>query len=230
MLCMASFTGRAQSLWTSAEMKFGIAKGLNGSVEGEWRTKDNFSGTDRFAGSAGLSYKFCPYFSIGGGYTYIHKHVDSRTTKKGNIISDYWQPRHRTVFDLTGSYKWGRFSLSLRERYQFTHRVGMSVAKYDGDDGSAKADEIIDAENKHVLRSRLKADYNIRKSGFNPFASVEVYNNLSDFSYKKLRLTAGTDYKINKHNSLTAFYRYISGSDDDDRNGHVIGVGYRFKF
>lgn len=229
-LCMAAPVLRGQSLWTSAEMKFGMAKGLSGYVEGEFRTTDGLDGTERWAASAGLDYKLYRWLKMSAGYTYIHRHVESRVTKKGNIVSDYWQPRHRASFALTGSCSWNRFTFSLRERYQYTYRTEQTVSKWDGDDGSAKADELIEAKSRHVLRSRLKAEYNIRKSGFMPFASCELYNSLSDgFATEKTRWTVGTDYKFNKRHSISAFYRYIDRSDDDDTNGHVIGIGYSFK-
>lgn len=88
---------------------------------------------------------------------------------------------------------------------------------------------MIEASHKHVLRSRLKAEYNIRMSGFTPFASCELYNSLSGFTHEKTRWTVGTDYRFNKRHSVSAFYRYIDRSDDDDTGGHVIGVGYSFK-
>lgn len=228
-VCMAAPTLRAQSLWTSAEMKFGMAKGLSGYVEGEYRTADGMNGTERWAASAGLDYKLCRWLKMSAGYTYIHRHVESRMTKKGNVVADYWQPRHRASFALIGSYSWNRLTFSLRERYQYTYRTEQTVPKWDGDDGSAKADELVEASHRHVLRSRLKAEYNIRRSGFTPFASCELYNSLSGFSYEKTRWTVGTDYKISRHHSVSVFYRYIDRSDDDDTNGHVIGVGYSFR-
>lgn len=226
---MAACNAHGQSLWTSAEMKAGFAKGLNAYVEGEYRTKDNLDGSDRWAASAGLDYKLCPWLKLSAGYTYIYQHTDSKTTKKGNIVSDYWQPRHRLAFAVTGSYKWNRFTFSLRERYQYTHRPSKWVAKYDGDDGEAKDDEYIKAKDKHALRSRLQIDYDIRKSGFTPFVSAEIYNDLNGFTYDKVRWTAGTEYKINKHHSVNVFYRYIDNVDDDDSYSHVIGVGYQYK-
>lgn len=229
VICTAASCLRAQSLWTSAEMKFGMAKGLSGYAEGEYRTADELDATERWAASAGLNYKLWNWLKMSAGYTYIHRHVESRTTKKGNIVSDYWQPRHRVSFALTGSYSWNRFTFSLRERYQYTYNTAQTVAKWDGDDGSAKSDEVIEAKGKHVLRSRLKAEYNIRKSGFTPFATIELYNSLNGFTYEKTRWTLGTDYKFNKRHSISAFYRYIDRSDDDDANSHVIGIGYSFK-
>lgn len=228
-LCMAAPLLRAQGLWTAAEMKFGMAKGLSGHVGGEFRTADGLDGTERWAASAGMDYKLSRWLKMSAEYKYIHRHVESRVTKKGNIVSDYWQPRHRASFALTGSYSWNRFTFSLRERYQYTYRTEQTAAKRDGDDGSAKADELIEASHRHVLRSRLKAEYNIRKSGFTPFASCELYNSLSGFTYEKTRWTVGTDYKFSKRHSVSAFYRYIDRNDDDDTGGHVIGVGYSFK-
>lgn len=227
--CMGASTLWGQSLWTSAEMKFGMAKGLSGYVEGEFRTANRLDGPERWAASMGLDYKLYKWLKMSVGYTYIHKHIESRVTKKGNIVSDYWQPRHRASFTLTGSYSWNHFTFSLRERYQYTYRTEQVVPKWDGDDGSAKEDELIEASHKHVLRSRLKVEYDIRKSGFTPFASCEVYNSLSGFTYEKTRWTVGSDYKFNKRHSINMFYRYIDRSDDDDTNGHVIGVGYSFK-
>lgn len=229
VLCIEGPLLQAQSLWTSAEMKAKIANGLSGYVEGEFRTTDGLGGTERWAASAGLNYNICSWLKMSAGYTYIHRHVDGRITKKGNIVSDYWQPRHRASFSLTGNYSWNRFTFSLRERYQYTYRTEQSVPKWDGDDGSEKQNELIEASHKHVLRSRLKVEYNIRKSGFTPFASFELYNSLSDFQCEKSRWTVGTDYAFNKRHSISAFYRYIDRSDDDDANGHVIGVGYSFK-
>ena len=79
-LCMGAPVLRAQGLWTSAGMKFGLAKGLSGYVEGEFRTADGLDGTERWAASAGLDYKLWSWLKMSAGYTYIHKHVESRIT------------------------------------------------------------------------------------------------------------------------------------------------------
>lgn len=229
LLCLTAAAAQAQSLWTSATMDFNVTKNLDGYIEGEYRTGDGLSGTERWTAGLGLDYKLCPYLKIGASYKFIDRHTDSRTTKKGNIVDSYWQPRHRFSLDATGSYKFGRLKLSLRERYQFTHQTEQTVAKYDGDDGSRKSDEVIEAKDRQVLRSRLKAEYNIRKCAFTPFASAEIYNSLTDgFATEKTRLTIGTDIAIAKKHTLTVFYRYVDSHDDDDASLHVIGVGYKF--
>lgn len=231
MLTLALTTTRAQAIWSSAAAEFDITKKLSGNVEGEYRTTDKLSSTDRWSLSAGLDYKFCRYFKLGASYTFIDAHADSRTTSKGNIVSSYWQPRHRIAIDATGSYRLGNLKLSLRERYQFTHHTEQSVAKYDGDDGSRKSDELIEAKDKHILRSRLKADLDIDKSIFTPFASFEIYNSLTDgFSTEQLRYTIGTELSLSKHHELSLFYRFVNDRGDNDENLNVIGIGYKYKF
>lgn len=207
-----------------------MVKGLTGGVEGEYRTQDGLTGTERWTAAAGLDYKPFNWLKVSAEYKYIQRHVESRTTKKGNVISDYWQPRHRAAFSLTGIYRWSRFTFSLRERYQYTYHTAQSVAKWDGDDGSAKADEQVEAKSKHILRSRLGVEYNIRKSRFTPFASCEQYNSLSSgFARDKTRWTLGTDCKLCKKHSLSVFYRYVDTADEDESAGNVIGVGYKYK-
>lgn len=229
MLCVTVSALQAQSLWTSAEMKMKVTKGLNAFVEGEFRTHDGMESVERWSGTVGLDYKISKYLKATAGYTYIHQQTETETTKKSNIIPPYWQPKHRASFALTGNYDWNRFSFSLRERYQYTYRTEQSVPKFDSDGVTPKNDELIEAKHKHVLRSRLEVEYNIPKCKFTPYVSCEVYNVLNGFDTEKTRWTAGTSYKLNKKHSLDVYYRYIDESDGDEDGGHVIGIGYKFK-
>lgn len=221
---------RAQSLWTSVEMNKKLGKGLNAFVEGEYRTHDGFASTERWSGTIGLDYKALPFLKLTGGYTYIHQRTEQEVTKKGNIIPPYWQPKHRAFFAMTGNYEWKRFTFALRERYQYTYRTEQYVSKFDEDGVTPKDDEWVESKGKHVLRSRLEVEYNIKKSRFKPFASYEIYNSLSDgFAVDKARYTIGADYKFNRTHSVNLFYRYIDKADDDEASGHIIGIGYKFK-
>jgi opacity protein-like surface antigen len=230
LLSVCSVAVQAQSLWTSAEFKAKLGKSFGTFAEVGYRTTDGMDDAQRIDASLGLDYKIVKPLKIAADYTYIHQHQEAGVTSRGNIIPSYWQPRHRFDFDVTGTLKLNRISLSLRERYQLTHRAEKSVAKYESDGVTRKDDELIEGKTTHILRSRLQADYDIKNCDFTPFVSVEVYNSLSDgFSYDKSRFTAGCEYKINRHNSLSLYYRYINRNDDDERSGHVIGVAYKFK-
>lgn len=120
----------------------------------------------------------------------------------------------------------------MRESYQFTQRIGKWIPKYASDGITPKDDEWIASKSKHMLRSRVECEYDIRKSRFTPGLSIELYDNLSDrFAVEKIRYTAGCSYKVNKHNAIELFYRYIQipSAKDSGEGGHVIGIGYLFK-
>ena len=155
---------------------------------------------------------------------YNHKHT-------------YWRNRHRTSFSLNGVYKPNkRWEFALREMVQYSHfcEASTTTDKYrlDDDDNLAlKSSERKDysGKDKVALRSRLTAQYDIRHCLFDPYAQVEYGCGLNYYT-SKWRFTVGTDYKLNKQNKLTLFYRYQTENDDDEPNGHIIGLGYGFKF
>ncbi len=220
-------------VWLSAGVKKRVLPELDASVEGEFRTRDGLSDVDRWSLAAGLAYRICPYLKVDAGYTFIDSNREGGLTGSGNnYYNDYWSARHRITASLTGRYVWNRLEFSLRERYQYTHRTATSVHKYNASsDVQKKNDKQVAAKSTSVLRSRLQVEWNIRKSPFSPYVSCELYHDMSDgWSLAKTRWTVGTGYKINKRHSLDVFYRYQNRADEDEQDGHVIGVGYQFKF
>ena len=279
-LLLAAATAVAQSdfgVWTSIEGSTKLNKQLELSLEAEYRTQDMSSLSERIATGISLSYKNkkIPFLKADVGYSVMSMYGLGETAIKyrtdddgnyeldddGNIIpkhmnvdAPYWYTRHRATASLTGSVKWGRFKFSLRERYQFTHRMRSycdrerwyydpyhkmfpeDVPEYyvdddpESDDYSYMTDEK-KSKSDHKLRSRLAVSYDIKKCPFEPFVEVEVYNELDNaFAYDKIRYTVGTDYKINKEHKLTLYYRYQDYADVDEVSGHVLGVGYAFEF
>lgn len=218
----------AQSVWTSADMDVELTQKLDFSAGAEFRSLDEFAGAGRWSANVGLGYRWNKYFSMSGGYSYIHQQVDDRLTTMGNFIPAYWQPRHRGYLNLTGRYRWNRFTFSLRERYQYTYRTEQYVPKFESDRVTPKEDEWVEGSGRNVLRSRVKVDYNIRKSPLKPYASCEFYHSLDrSFELAKTRWTVGASYRINKRHSVELYYRYIDEADEEEDNGHVIGLGYR---
>ena len=195
----------------SADITKRIIPGLNLSLEEDFRLRDNLSEVDRFSTTLELSHKPWKFLKLGGAYNLINYNHET----KG------WEVRHRYYFFATGSYRINRFTVSLRERFQSTYRVGVKET-------SKRANP------KLYLRSRLEVEYDIRNCKFEPFASVELYNTLNDpqgNKMNKLKYTAGSKYKLNKRNSLQLYYRYVNFKDDDEGNGkHMIGLGYSYKF
>lgn len=148
-LLLACSTAWAQSdfgVWTSIEGSTKLNKQLELSVEGEYRTQDMSTMTERASAAVNLSYKNkkVPFLKADVGYTFMYMNYPGKTEVKyltddeGNYVTDvndafipkhknvdaaYWTARHRATASLTGSVKWGRFKFSLRERYQFTYRM-----------------------------------------------------------------------------------------------------------
>ena len=211
-------------------LKKKIVKGLSVAAEFELRTQDMSSEMERIDAGLDISYKPIDYFKIGIGYHFIDKYKLKRETKKGNIVDNYWSPRHRAHADITGIVPVGNLEVSLRERYQFTHRSETSAKKWSSS-GEAKDDEIIESKNDHILRSRVLAQYNIKPIKLAPYFSIEIYNDLADsFSIDKVRLTTGMEYSVKKNHVFDLFYRYTAGIADSDDECHLLGVGYEFKF
>lgn len=184
-------------------------------------------------------------------------------SKKGyNTTSSYWSPRHRVNVDVTGNIKLGgHLRLSLRERYQYTYRQAQTVSmfrhretfvpnlEFDEDWNAVpitEPDEVTDewrnksiaAEDAHVLRSRLKLEYERKHLRISPFVSVELHNSLDNaFLLEKVRSSIGFDYKISKHHSIGMSYILSCDIFDEeephdrlDGMCHALGLGYYYSF
>lgn len=229
LFLLVSFSMSAQELWTSASAKKSFMKTWGVEAEAEYRTHNAFKNSERFSIGVGGEYRQ-KFFKVDAGYKFIEGHTLEETTRKGNIVPPYWISRHRVYASITGKLKLGRFELSLRERYQFTHRVGKWVPKFDADGVTQKTDEWVSPKDKHVVRTRLGCDWNIRKSPFTPYANIEMYNAFGhEPAVEKIRYSVGSEYKINKKNRIELFYTFVQGVASGEPNANVIGIGYSFR-
>lgn len=236
-------------MWTGASVTKKLSPKWSLEAEGEMRTQDALKKIDRWSASLGADYKVLDFLKIGASYSFLYtynmnewkpKYDDDDGELTGyNVTTAYWMPKHRFSFDVTGSYDVGRFTISLRERVQYTYNDSAKTDKHNmrfygaTDSLFLKKTETktIDSKDKWSLRSRLKVEYNIRHCPLTPYVSCEMYNNLKDnFSYEKIRLEVGGEYKINKHNAIDLSYLYCNSSDDDEPDGHILSVSYAYKF
>lgn len=207
-------------LWTTVEIKKKFKYGIALSLSEEYKLRENVSNTDKLETTVDLSWK--PLSFLKGGISYCR--IDYNHAPNNSNLTEYWELRHRYIAYLTGSYDLGRFSLSLREKFQQTNRVG-----------------VVADQNKsnptNVLRSKLEVDYNIRKSPLTPYASVEIFyafnepdgiqNPSSTKMVTEIRNSIGLEYAINKKLAIDAGYLYCSETDwdDDVRDANNIKVG-----
>ncbi len=230
------------SLSVEAEKK--INKKFSLGVEAEMRTRNDMKTVDRWLGGVSVSYKLTSWLKASVSYQFLwdnnerisyydddDKKVINGTVREGDPkkCAQYWGARHRFNVVLTGSYKWGALGLSLRERWQYAYRPEHTVAErwsyYDEDwDGD---EHTYEAKGKHLLRSRFQVSYKIKNSPITPFANVELFNAMD---LEKVRYNVGADWKINKKNEITMFYRLqkVHG-DESEENIHLIGLKYSVK-
>jgi len=193
----------------SAGVDVKIKKGFHISAEEEIRVTS--SGLDDIRTSLGLDYKMNSFLKLGMGYTLINPYKTS--------ASAFNNPRHRIFASVTGTYKVGYFTFSLREKLMMTHRTG-------------DFNEYQNTRNSVALRTRLGFKY----KGFlhvSPFAYFDLKTVLNDpwgstsgslsqnssgkyyYAYthsgynhaynSRYRLQAGAEIKLSRNSELTPY-------------------------
>jgi hypothetical protein len=158
-----------------------------------------------------------------------------------NVDERYWRNRHRTSLGLSASYSPNkRWSFQLKETVQYNHycredSINQYEYRWDENDDGDKylpAPDIdrksVDPKDRFVLRSKFTVEYNVKGIPLNPFASID-YGCGMNYTANKWKYSVGADYTINKKHKLTLFYRFQTEDDDDEPNGHMLGLGYKIK-
>lgn len=244
--------------WWELGAKKELTKQWSVSLEGELRTNDMNKEVDRLGLGLGAVYKVNKYLKVGAGYTLngLHKQEKVKTKEDYNDIDGalegvrirttpgYWSHRHRFYIDVTPGIKLGKaWHLSLRERYQYSftplHHHTRDTRYYEVFEGEWDLDREVLGErvtdervHRHVLRSRIKLEYDKKKVDWKPFVSVETQNNLTEHMHmRKLRTAVGTEYKINRHHSAGLAYVFTRANEGGDKDlFHALNISYNFKF
>lgn len=237
-----------------------ILPDLDLSVEANMRTQENSERVERYVLGAELGYKFLNTktfdMKVSGGFEYMwnqkmaetklakipYPFVDDQTKFDYNVNERYWRNRHRTSLGLSATYSPNkRWSFQLKETVQYSHYCREdSINQYeyrwkengDGDRymGSPEIDrKSVDPKDRFVLRSKFTVEYNVKGIPLNPFASIDYGCGLN-YTANKWKYSVGADYTINKKHKLTLYYRFQTEDDDDEPNGHMLGMGYKIKF
>ena len=220
----------------SAEAEKKIDKNLSVNVEANMRTRNDFKTMDRWSVGIGAQYKLTSWLKADAGYVLLDDNNRAKTTYKASGAENKWRPsywsiKHRVYASLTASYKLSNnIKLSLRERWQYTYRPETTTQRWDYDEDEWE-NKVISGKAKSILRSRLGIGYDNKRSLLAPYANVELYN---AWGIDKVRYTVGTDIRLGKQHTLTAFYRFQDvrnvSADDYDPDMHYLGLGYKFKF
>lgn len=173
-------------------------------IEEDIRPKPDFRQAEWFLSTGEINYRINPCLKAGVGYMLLNQY------KATNEL------RNRYYFYALASHPLGKgFTLALRERFQSTYKVNADHPK-------------------NYLRTMLTLSYKAGKSGLTPFTYAELFN---DTRYQgkmhtdRIRLSAGSDYRLNQHNSLQLYYRYhIFNAYDPVNYKHAIGISYSHNF
>ena len=233
-------------MWYEIEAQSKLSPKWNATLSGEFRTRDDSKTADRWSGGIDFDYKIMKTSSFSlkasAGYSLLYDNNPEKLTFKSDGLSpkkwtpSYWGMRHRFKIGVAGSLDAGRFTIGLRERYQYTIRPEKENQRYafvyDDDDYLVDHElQSVKSKKRGMLRSRLQLGYNIAHCKIDPVASVEMFSD--DYGVQKMRYQVGLEWKITKQYALSLTYRYQDvGADDDDNevNSHLIGLGYKIKF
>ncbi len=229
IVAVGAFAQTDLGLWTEASADFGLGKKWNLGIEGEIRTCEGLSSFDRWSLGASAEFQPVKVFGLGAGYIFIDTHKEESTTKKGNIVDEYWRIKNRLFFQTKFKFKPSILRIGLRLRYQYTKEKEVSIAKYSSS-GERKSNEVKAENSENILRTKLNVGFKTN-TRLTPYVAYEIQNCLDDsFGLKKQRVEGGTAIKLNKHNELEVSYkRNIYKDDDDDKTHNVIGIAYKFK-
>lgn len=178
-----------------------IYKRFSFLVEEDIRPRDDFKEAEWFLTTVEINYRLNKYLLAGGGYMSLARYKASD------------ELRNRYYLYATGTYSIGRFSFALRERFQSTYKVHAEHPK-------------------NYLRSMLTLSYKMGKLGLEPFVYAEVFNDTQNqMRSDKIRFSAGSNYRLNAHNTLQLYYRYhIFNVTDPVNYRNAIGVCYTHRF
>lgn len=187
--------------WISAGLELPCGDALSFSTKAEVRIADNISAAERKSIELGADYQLNRWIKFDAGYKYM------------TCLNDnFWYDRHQVRVSLYEVFWYHRWEFQLRERWEYTYTPESHTILGNGD---------------NQLRTLLQANYHAKKLPLSPFGYVELFNNES---LQIIRLCAGVEYQIDKHNSFSIDYMHQDKPADGARNSHVIECSYGFCF
>lgn len=226
--------GNDFGLWMTVGAEKKINKKWSVEAEFEYRLRDNieegkgWGAPSRWNIAIGANYKPLNWLKIDAGYKFLRDYsLPEWNDEKQEESRAFWGSKHRVYVSVTGSYKCQNVKFSLRERWQYTYRPEVADVTYDWEKDRFEPRK---GKGKNVSRTKFQISYDKKKAFYEPYISVEMY--LAK-KVEKMRYTAGCEFKATKHHVFDIYYRFQDIRDNDcfnNRDSHILGVGYKFKF
>ncbi|MGL4631223.1 MAG: DUF2490 domain-containing protein [Leadbetterella sp.] len=197
-----TFSQQGTELWSSVGVSKGIGKKFDAGVQFQTRFVEDISYLRTYFLDATVNYEIIKNLDFTVGYRYFNR--------RKNIDKDF-KNRQRYYADLSHGFKFEKFKISNRIRYQ--HQFV--------DD----AEELVfDAS---YLRYKLQAAYNT-KSRFTPYVSGDLFYNLKE-GFDQIRPKAGVDIKVTKIHRIDIGFQTDISFDGSQVVNPVINIGYKAK-
>ena len=196
-------------LWLTASFEKKINKDFKATMSQEFRFKENYSQLGTYFTDIGLQYKISKSFNGSFNYRFIKKLQPDLT----------YETRNRFYLDLTYRYKKNNWSFSFRTRFQDQlHSIST-------DEDYSKP--------QFYWRNKFTVKYAFKD--FTPYASVEIYyplNNPKGNGVDEIRIGAGSDYELNKKNTVSGYFLIDKEINNYNRpvTSFIIGLEYNFAF
>lgn len=192
-------------LWLNGELRYRPVKTVTLSIDEQLRLDQNASRLNSIISDLSGSWRLQKWLRLGLGYRF-----EMESNKKDELES-----AQRLHVQSRLKYALGPVALSYRVRLQEKHEP-------DGDE----------TERTRTLRHRFALAVD-RGGDLEPGFSVETFNRLGEDgtrSWRKLRLTLGTEIRGPKPHRFQVFYRAeMPLADPDDPLEHIGGLGYQYR-
>lgn len=217
--------GLSYRFFQTKDKKFNLKAGL--TFEQIWRQK-----------LAVIEEKYKTTEDDDGNEIYSLDSDGNRILNGYNGTDRYWRSRQRYSAAIEATWKPNkRWTFELKETFQWSHycetdSVDRPRWRYNDDDElylKRTEQKVFDNKDRLVLRSKVSVTYDIKGLPLDPFVSADYGCGLN-YTSNKWRFTGGVDYKITKQHKLTLFYRYSTENSEDETDGHIAGLGYKFSF
>jgi len=196
-------------LWLGATVEKKLSPDNTLMVSGECRMNENISQVGSAFADIGFAHKLSKYFSVSLNYRFIERRQPGYS----------YSTRHRLYVDVSGKYKWDKFSFSIRERIQ------AQVRDYNSSETGRFPE--------WYLRSKISIKYSLKKKII-PMIAVEIFyqlNNPKGNEIDGIRYYAGFDYEFNKRHTLEPYYLIQSEKNvNNPETDFVIGLAYIYSF
>ena len=194
--------GSDVEFWQSVGIDFKPAKGLKIYLEKQLRYENKFTDMESDLSEIGLRYR-------------LNKLLDLRVNYRFEYRPNSNQKRNRLDANLYLNFGWKAFKISNRCRIQKEY-----IEKLDNEDSELE------------FRNRLRLIFSKNKK-IRPYLGGEIFFGLGEDGddRNKLRLTAGTEWRVKKRVTLTLFYHYQKFLESiNSKQSHILGLKFNYSF